>query len=80
MELGGLDIVRELQKEDNDGIIRELQRRRRLLNFNFDELGVNLEIRNPRMGIIKIKKMMWIRRILSNPRIKRDPCSVLQVI
>ena len=24
MELGGLDIVRELQKKENDGIIREL--------------------------------------------------------
>ena len=62
------------------GLFENCKRRRQRVNFNFDELVVNLEIRNPRMGKIKIKKMLWIRRILSHPRMKRYPCSVLQVV
>ena len=62
------------------GLFENCKRRRWLVNFNFDELVINLEIRNTRMGIIKINKMLWIRRIISHPRMKRDPCSFLQVI
>ena len=59
------------------GLFENCKRRIRRVNFIFDELVVNLKIRKPIMGIIKIKKMLWIRRILIDPRMKRDPCSVL---
>ena len=62
------------------GLFNNFNRKILRVNFNFDKLVVNFEIRNPRMGIIKMNKMLWIRRILSHPQMKRDHCSVLQVI